>query len=449
MINIKGNKITVVGAGRSGIGAAKLIKKLGGIPFLSDSKKEENLMESKAVLDKENIQYELGLHSSRAYECSLMVVSPGVPFDSEILKSSEEKGIIRISEIELAYHYCKGKIIAITGTNGKTTTTSLCGQVFNTCGYKTHIAGNIGLAFSEIALDVKEGEFVSLEVSSFQLDLINKFKPAVAIILNITPDHLNRYENNIGKYAASKQRVYENQVENDHLILNKDSETVIKYLKDYKSRPFFFSLKEKQDNGCYYNNGEVIFSKDGRETFRCKREDINIRGEHNLSNAMSVITTAKIFNLKNEGIIKALKTFESVEHRLELVRLIEGVKFINDSKATNVDSVWYALKSFDEPIYLILGGQDKGNDYNQIKELVMDKVKKIYAIGSSAEKIFDFFHKDVKVEIEKSLEDAVNSSAKEARDGDVVLLSPACASFDMFSNYEHRGKVFKEAVNKL
>jgi UDP-N-acetylmuramoylalanine--D-glutamate ligase len=221
------------------------------------------------------------------------------------------------------------------------------------------------------------------------------------------------------------------------------------YLSDHKSKSIYFSLNEEQTNGCFYKDDKVFFRMNGKDEFVCSRNDIKIRGEHNLANAMSVICAAKVFNLDNEGIIKGLQTFESVEHRLELVRQIDGVKYINDSKATNVDSVWYALKSFDEPILLILGGQDKGNDYNQIKELVLQKVKKIYAIGSSAEKVFNFFHQDVKVEIEKSLEDAVKSSGREARSGDVVLLSPACASFDMFNNYEHRGKVFKEAVNKL
>ena len=449
MIEVKGKKISVIGAARSGIGAAKLIKKLGGIPFVSDFSPEEKLKDSLNQLEKENINYEYGGHSDRVYDSALMIISPGVPNDSAVVQDARTKGIKLISEIELAYHYCKGKIIAITGTNGKTTTTSLCGHVFNTCGYKTHVAGNIGLAFSEVVLDVNEGEFVSLEVSSFQLDLIENFKPAAALILNITPDHLNRYENSLQKYAESKQRIYKNQDEKDYLILNKDNPTVIKYLVDHKSKSFFFSLNEEQDNGCFHSGGNVIFRMDGKESFRCLRNDIKIRGEHNLANSMAVISAAKVFNLDNKGIIKGLQTFESVEHRLELVRQIDGVKYINDSKATNVDSVWYALKSFDEPILLILGGQDKGNDYKQIKPLVLQKVKKIYAIGSSAEKVYNFFHHDVKVEIEKTMQDAVKSSSKEAKIGDVVLLSPACASFDMFNNYEHRGKVFKEAVNNL
>lgn len=449
MMEVKGKKISVIGAARSGLGAAKLVKKLGGIPFVSDFSPEEKVKESLNQLKKENINYEFGGHSDRVYDSALMIISPGVPNDSSVVQNARGKGIKLISEVEFAYHYCKGKIIAITGTNGKTTTTSLCGHVFNTCGYKTHVAGNIGLAFSEIVLDIKEGEFVSLEVSSFQLDLIENFKPAVALILNITPDHLNRYENSPQKYAESKQKIYWNQDENDFLILNKDSETVIKYLVDHKSKSFYFSLNEELKNGCYYSGDSVIFRMNDNETFRCLRNDINIRGEHNLANAMAVICAAKVFNMDNKRIIKGLQTFESVEHRLEFVRQIDGVTYVNDSKATNVDSVWYALKSFDEPILLILGGQDKGNDYEQIKLLVLEKVKKIYAIGSSAEKVFNFFQHDVKVEIEKSMEDAVKSASREAKSGDVVLLSPACASFDMFNNYEHRGKVFKEAVNKL
>ena len=449
MIEVGGKKISVIGAARSGIGAAKLIKKLGGIPFVSDFGLKEKLKESLNQLENENINYEYGGHSDKVYDSDLMIISPGVPNDSAVIQNALRRGIKLISEIEFAYRYCKGKIIAVTGTNGKTTTTSLCGHVFNTCGYKTLVAGNIGVAFSEIVLDVKEGEFVSLEVSSFQLDLIEKFKPAAALILNITPDHLNRYENSLQKYSESKQRIYMNQDEEDFLILNKDNQAVMRSLRDYKSKSFFFSLNEDQQNGCFYSDDNVIFRVNGKETFSCIRSDINIRGEHNLSNAMAVICAAKVFDLENERIIKALETFESVEHRLEMVRQVDGVKYINDSKATNVDSVWYALKSFDEPILLILGGQDKGNDYEQIKNLVLQKVKKIYAIGSSAEKIFNFFHHDVKVEIEKTLEDAVVSSSREAKSGDVVLLSPACASFDMFNNYEHRGKVFKEAVNKL
>jgi UDP-N-acetylmuramoylalanine--D-glutamate ligase len=448
-MNLKNKKITIIGAVRSGIGAAKLIKKVGGIPFVSDVADDEQLKEFTEELKKENITYETGGHSEKAYDCEMMVVSPGVPNDSPVLINARKRNISLMSEVELSYQYCKGNIIAITGTNGKTTTTSLCGHIFNQCGRNTFVAGNIGLAFSEIALDVEENEFVALEVSSFQLDLINQFKPKVAMILNITPDHLNRYDNSIDKYADSKQRIYENQDESDYLILNKDNGTVLKYLKNHKSKSFYFSLDEEQENGCFKKNNRIHFKKEGKEEFSCDISAIKIKGEHNLANAMAVICVAKVFKLDNAKIIKALQSFDGVEHRLELVREIDGVKFINDSKATNVDSVWYALKSFNEPILLILGGQDKGNDYNRIIELVTERVKKIYAIGSSANKIFSFFHSSVKVEIKETMEDVITAAINEARDGDVVLLSPACASFDMFDNYEHRGKIFKDVVNKL
>ncbi len=448
-MEIKGKKITVVGAVKSGVGAAKLIKKLDGIPFVSDSGAELKLASSIEKLKEAGIEYEIGAHSDRVYDCEIMVVSPGVPSSAEILKKASQKGIQLISEIELAASFCKGNIIAITGTNGKTTTTNLCGHIMNSCGFKTYLAGNIGLAFSEIVLDVKEDEFVSLEVSSFQLDLINNFEPKVAMILNITPDHLNRYENKFENYISSKLRIYKNQTEEDYLIFNADDSVLTGAITGHKSTDLFFSLSNEQKNGCYAEDDKVIYSRNGKREFQCAFNDINLKGEHNIANAMASISVAKIFGGENKKIINALSYFQGVEHRLEFVREIDGVRFINDSKATNVDSVWYALKSFDEPIFLILGGQDKGNDYDKIKDLVMKNVVKIYAIGSSADKIFNYFHSFVKVEIKPSLQEVVLSANKEARQNEIVLLSPACASFDMFDNYEHRGKVFKEAVNNL
>jgi UDP-N-acetylmuramoylalanine--D-glutamate ligase len=441
--------ITVIGARKSGVGAAKLIKQFGGIPFVSDSNKVENLTEYINLLKKEKIPYEIGGHSDKVFSCDLIVVSPGVPSDANVIIEAKKRGMKIISELELAYNFCKGNIIAITGTNGKTTTTALCEHVFNNCGIKTYAAGNIGLAFSEIVHAVKENEVVSLEVSSFQLDLIDKFKPKIGMILNITPDHLNRYDNKLENYINSKLRIYKNQSEEDYLILNMDNETTLNSLTNPKSRIYYFSLTKKVDNGCYYQDGIIYYRGKGKELFKCSIGNINLKGEHNYTNAMSVIIAAKIMGLDNNRIIKALGDFQGVEHRLEFVRELNGVKFINDSKATNIDSVWYALRSYNNPIFLILGGQDKGNDYNQIKDLVKEKVKKIYAIGSSADKIFDFFHNMVKVEIQPTIESAVAAANKEARENDIVLLSPACASFDMYQNYEHRGKVFKEAVKNL
>ena len=448
-MTVKGQNITVIGAVRSGVGAAKLIKKLGGKPFVSDMADEGKLIPSVEVLKNNEIQYETGRHSDKVYECDLMVVSPGVPSNAEVIFIAKKKNIRVISEIELAFTFCKGTVIAITGTNGKTTTTSLCGYVFNTCGYKTYTAGNIGLAFSEVVLDVKEDEFVALEVSSFQLDLIDTFKPKVAVILNITPDHLNRYENKLENYIDSKLRIYKNQDRNDYLIINKDDANINNYITYYNSKSFYFSLSEGQNNGCYRFKDQIIFNQDSQLKFAFDIAEMSLRGEHNYANAMAVIIASKIFDLNNDKVKEGLRTFKGVEHRLEIVRVLEGVMYVNDSKATNVDSVWFALRSFDRPVFLILGGQDKGNDYNQIKSLVLERVKKIYAIGSSAEKIFNFFHSLIKVEVKISLEDAVISASKETRNGEVVLLSPACASFDMFDNYEHRGKVFKETVNNL
>jgi UDP-N-acetylmuramoylalanine--D-glutamate ligase len=448
-MDISGKKVTVVGAKRSGIAAAKLISRLGGKPFVTDSSSATALREYLEKLETANIEYETDHHTEKAFDCDLMVVSPGVPSDADIIKKAADNKIKIIGELELAASVCKGNIIAITGTNGKTTTTSLCGHLFNVCGKKTYVAGNIGFAFSEIALDVKEDEFVALEVSSFQLDLTVAFKPKVAMILNITPDHLNRYENKFENYIESKLQIYKNQNKNDFLILNMDNDTLINSVKNQASKTYYFSLQERVSNGTYNSGGDIIFNENDKQEFDCKVDDINLIGEHNIANSMAVITAAKIFKLDSEQIVKALRTFEGVEHRLEFVREIEGVKYINDSKATNVDSVWYALKGLSGQIFLILGGQDKGNDYNQIRPLVLEKVIKIYAIGSSADKVFNFFHKDIKVEVKQTLEDVVHAANLEARPGDIVLLSPACASFDMFDNYEHRGKIFKEAVNKL
>lgn len=446
---LKDKKVVIIGAARSGVGAAKLVKKLEGIPFVSDFEKSTKVLESEKLLQENKIDYEFGNHSERVYEADLMVVSPGVPSDSKVIKNALEKKIKVISEVELAFQNCKGKIIAITGTNGKTTTTSLCGHIFKTAMAKTYIAGNIGYAFSEVALDTKEGDYVVLEISSFQLDFIESFKPNVAAILNITRDHLNRYENKFENYIKSKLRIYSNQSSDDFLILNKDDEVVMNYLTEHKSKSFYFSNNNKVSNGCYVSDGKIIFGKEDKTDFSFSLNELPIRGEHNFANAMAAVNAAKLCKLDNEKIKEGLRTFKGVEHRLEFVRELKGVKYINDSKATNVDSLWYALRSFEQPIFLILGGQDKGNDYNKVKQLIIDKVKKIYAIGSSADTVYNFFHKNVKVELKPTMEDVVISASKEAKENDIVLLSPACASFDMFDNYEHRGRVFKEAVKNL
>jgi UDP-N-acetylmuramoylalanine--D-glutamate ligase len=448
-MNIKEKKISILGAVRSGIGAAKLAALKGAIPFVSDMSSDEKIIKNCKLLEKFNINYELGEHSDKVYDCDFVVTSPGVPSHSKVLQNCREKNIRVVSELEFASWYCKGKVIAITGTNGKTTTTALCAHTLNMCGIHTFTAGNIGTAFSEIVLDVKENDFVALETSSFQLDYIEKFKPMISIILNITPDHLDRYENDFQKYIDSKLGIVQNQTAEDYFIFNGDDKNTPSEISNNSVNKFSFSIKDKIKRGAYLIDEKLIFTNVASTDEVCSVKDLTIKGEHNAANALAVLTAAKILNLPNEKIKAAFNSFKGVEHRLEFVREINGTKFINDSKATNIDSVWYALRSFDEPILLILGGKDKGNDYSIIEVLVKERVKKIYAIGSSADKVYNYFKEIVEVEKMPSLESTVHAAKNDAGENEIVLLSPACASFDMFDNYEHRGEVFKETVNLL
>ena len=448
-MDIRGKKISVIGAVRSGVGAAKLAKKLGAIPFVSDSGSKEKLQDSISVFISEEIAFECGAHSEKVFDCDLMITSPGVPTDSAILKTAGEKNIRVISEVEFASWFCKGGIISITGTNGKTTTTALMNHTLNKSGIKCYPAGNIGQSFSDIVLEVKENEFVALETSSFQLDFINEFKPCFSLILNITADHLDRYNNSFDEYIAAKMKVTENQNEDDFFIYNADDSNIKINLKNKKVQRLAFSLKSDLPAGAFYKEGKMFFSWFGKVSEICSASDLFIKGEHNIANALAVLAVAKLLNVPNQKIRDAFSSFKGVEHRIEFVRELDGVEYYNDSKATNVDSVIVALKSFSKPIYLILGGKDKGNNYDDIRELVLKHVKKIYAIGVSAQKVYDYFNEIVETEKKESLEAAVEAGRNETVDGAVVLLSPACASFDMFDNYEHRGKVFKQAVNKL
>jgi UDP-N-acetylmuramoylalanine--D-glutamate ligase len=446
-MEIINKKISIIGAVRSGLAAAKLAKKLGAIPFVSDSSSKEKLEKNLAVLDEMKIEYEINAHTEKIFDCDFMIVSPGVPENSYPVSEARRRKIKIYSEVEFASWFCKATIISITGTNGKTTTTELVAYILSNCDKKCFTAGNIGIAFSEIVLDLKEDEFVSLETSSFQLDHIEIFKPKISMLLNITPDHLDRYENNFELYKQSKFAAALNQTEDDVFIFNADDSNI--QTKEITAKKYSFSLNKKVDAGCYWENGNIYFVDNNKKEKIAATADFIIKGGHNVANAMAAVIVAKLTGCSNSSIEKSLVSFPGVEHRIEFVREFNGIKFYNDSKATNVDSVSFALKSFDSPILLILGGKDKGNDYRQIEDLVRKNVKKIYAIGSSANKVYSFF-KDIKeVEYKQSLNDCVEAAVKDAGKGDVVLLSPACASFDMFDNYEHRGKVFKEAVRRL
>ncbi len=449
MINIKGKKVGIIGAVRSGVAAAMLCKRMGGIPFVSDSGSSEKLTDSIKKLTKENIDFEVGGHTGKVYESDFIVISPGVPSDAPVITKAEKRGLEVISEVEFAFRFNKSFIIAITGTNGKTTTTSLISHLLKYAGKKTVTAGNIGIAFSDIVDSIGDDGFAVLELSSFQLDFIKSFRPNIALLLNITPDHMNRYENKFENYVASKFRIVKNQTKEDVFIFNADDEVILRNLSGLESRQYGFSLSEKLINGAYVENKELFFSEKGRSEKICSADSLSIKGEHNLMNALAAVAAAKKLGISNQIIEEAFSSFENVEHRLEFVRELNGVTFINDSKATNTVSVYYALRSFDKPVRLILGGRDKGNDYSEIENEVLKIVKKVYTVGESAEKIYNFFSDKVATEVLDTFEETIKTAFREAEEGEIVLLSPACASFDLFPNYEERGKEFKRIVNDL
>lgn len=446
-MDIKGKQIGIIGAVRSGVGAAKLARRFGAVPFVTDMNPAAKPGDYLTQLADLGIAYETGGHSERIYNSDLVIISPGVPSNAPVLQELASRGISCIGEIEFASWFCKAAILAVTGTNGKTTTTSLLHHVISHSGRACYAAGNIGFAFSEIAADVPEDGFVALEVSSFQLDTITLFRPSVAMILNITPDHLNRYNNNFSEYISSKHRITMNQKEDDILILNADDQVFTQYPVKTEARQFAFSMTSPVADGVFLRENKLVYTRASNEDFSIETSSLKIKGAHNWQNVAAVIIAVKFAGIENDKLTEGLASFEAVEHRLEPAGIIKGIEFINDSKATNIDSVKVALKSFSNPVILILGGQDKGNNYDELLPL-MGSVKLIYAIGSSAEKIYGYFTGKIPVEHKTSLLDCVKSGISDGKAGDTVLLSPACASFDMFDNYEHRGREFKTIVKE-
>lgn len=450
----KYRNVSVIGAARSGVAAAKLLKKNGFNVLLSDATAEEKINPAFLLEIKENgIKHEFGSHSAEVFKSELMVVSPGVPQNSEVIQKALACGIEVVSEVEVASWFCKGKVIAITGTNGKTTTTTMIGEIFKDAGYKTFVCGNIGIAFSDIVDKTDKDSVIVLETSSFQLDNIKEFKPFIAVFLNATPDHLDRYES-FEKYIEAKMKITGNQNSGDYFVFNYDDDLVRRSAKqNVKASQSAFSLstavKDYVPAGAFLNNMDIIYYYYMGEENIIDTQNLVIKGQHNVYNAMASVISAKIFGIEKEYIKKTLENFKGVEHRLEFVRDINGIRFYNDSKATNVNSVWYALKGFNEPLVLILGGKDKGNNYTEIENEVREHVKHIIAVGESKQKVYNFFKDIVPVTIAADMEDAVNKAAANASKNEVVLLSPACASFDMFESYEHRGREFKRIVNSL
>jgi UDP-N-acetylmuramoylalanine--D-glutamate ligase len=445
---IKNRRIGIVGMARSGIAAAYLAVSRGGKPFVSDSARAELLTKQKDRLQRDGIPFETDGHSERLLQCEYLVLSPGVPPDLEILQNARQKGLPIFSELEFAFWVCRGKIIGVTGSNGKTTTTTLIGEILSAAGYDTFICGNIGRPFSEIVHKIGENGIAVVEVSTFQLETIADFKPHVALILNLTADHLDRH-GSFEKYKALKYRITENQTTEDFLVLNRDDREITNDNITTAARKVFFTTTDATEVGAFVRDG-YLYGKSNREESRIIRcRDILIPGPHNLQNAAAASCVAAQFDVPASTIEKVLRSFPGVEHRLESVGRVAGVSFVNDSNATNVDSVCWALRSIDTPIYLIAGGRDKGNDYRPLIEHGKNKVKGLVVIGEAKEKIVNALGGAFPVQFADSLEEAVQKSFNLAHPGETIMLSPGCASFDMFDNFEHRGHVFKAAVANL
>lgn len=441
-------RLVVLGGGESGVGTAILGKKENFDVFLSDMGSIKP--KYKAILEEHGIAYEEGQHTEELIlNADLVMKSPGIPKNAALIQKLKGNGISVISEIEFASRYTDAKIIAITGSNGKTTTSSLMYHILKQAGLNVGLGGNIGTSFALLVAEENYDYFV-LEISSFQLDDIDTFKPNVAILLNITPDHLDEYDYSFDKYAQAKFRITENQDENDYFIYNLDDGKTMEMMNEITIRANQnpFTMKDANQNS--YANDDWFFINDQEGGLKMSINELSLLGKHNISNSLAAATAANILKIKKDSIKKSLMDFKSVEHRLEPVSKIKGVEYINDSKATNVNATYFALESMKKPVVWIVGGKDKGNNYNEILPFVKSKVKAIVCLGADNTKIVDFFSPFIPTIVEtNTMKDCVEQSSKLAENGDVVLLSPACASFDLFSGYEDRGNQFKEQVKKL
>ena len=440
-------KIVVLGGGESGFGAAYLAKKKGLDVFLSD--KGAIKEDYKKLLEDAGIDYEENNHDEeRILAADWIIKSPGIPKKADIIFKINQKGIRLSSEIEFASEFTEAKIIAITGSNGKTTTTSLIYHILKNDDFKVGLGGNIGKSFAKQVAD-ENFDYYVLEVSSFQLDDIQNFRPYISLLLNLSQDHLDQYNYNYEEYALAKFRIAENQEKNNFFIYNKDDEMSMNLLEklEINAKMIPFSTQEKIKEGGFINDGKMIVKME--DEFSMKIEELSLVGNHNIANSLAASIAGKILKISNESIRNSLMTFQAVEHRLEQVAVINEIKFINDSKATNVNATYYALESMKQPTIWIVGGVDKGNDYTEIADLVKKKVKAIVCLGLDNQKIIDFFQdKKELIYSTSSMREAVEISKSIAEKGDAVLLSPCCASFDLFDNYEDRGNQFKSEVLK-
>jgi len=447
-MELKGKKVLVVGLGKSGRAAALFLRRKGAQVTVSDNRSAEALGKDIPALLEEGIAVEAGGHGLLTFRRQdLIVVSPGVPLDTPELVQVQAFGLPIIGELELAAQYLKGKTLAITGSNGKTTTTSLCGAILEAGKLSVQVGGNIGVPVIALVDQSREDGWSVLEVSSFQLETTYEFRPDIAVILNVTPDHLDRH-GTFENYTAAKERIFANQTADDALILNADDDVASRAAARAHAPIFWFSSKRIVRQGAFVHEGAIVFraSEQAAPEFILKIAEIPLKGNHNVENVLAAVCAARIAGVAPDAIRTAVASFKAVEHRLEFVASIHGVDYYNDSKATNVDAAAKAIAAFPGGIHLILGGKDKNSDYRQLRALLEERVKMVYTIGAAAEKIETHIYGAVPVISAGTLDQAVTKAAEAAQPGEIVLLAPACSSFDQFENYEHRGQVFKELV---
>ena len=449
-MNLADKNILVLGLGRSGEAAARVLHAMGARVLVNDSRKRSELEKTAAELERQNIKLILGEHPVSVLDgIDLIVLSPGIPLKHNLLKTAAEKGIKIWSEVELAWQIFSHNWISVTGTNGKTTTTSLIHEMFLRGHKNVFCGGNIGVPLSSGVFGLGSETTVVAEVSSFQLETIELFRPQVAVITNLSPDHLDRYDG-FEDYADAKSRILLNQMAEDIKVINSDDAASACYLNTGKGRLFQFSRCNPVDQGAWYADGKIWYKDENMEAQEIlNTRELLLRGPHNLENALAAVCAAFGGGCPLKGIQEALREFAGVEHRLENAGVIQGIGFINDSKATNVDSVKMALRSFETSIHLILGGRDKAGDFRQLSDLIRERVRRVYLLGEAAETIEEQLSGVCDMQRVESMEQAVEKSFEAANAGEWVVLSPACASFDMYKNYEHRGWVFKDAVALL
>jgi UDP-N-acetylmuramoylalanine--D-glutamate ligase len=447
-MDLQNKRVLVVGLGKSGVASALFLKRQGAKVSVSDTKSGDELRNEIPVLLDNGITVETGGHGDRTFRGQdLIVVSPGVPVDAPPLAQARSLGESVIGEIELASRFLPGPIVAITGSNGKTTTTTLTGEIMTAGGFPTLVGGNIGTPAISLAERAQAGTVIVLEVSSFQLETIQTFRPRVAVVLNVTPDHLDRHRT-FENYTDAKARIFENQQGSDFAVLNADDPTCVALAARTRAQVFWFSRQKQVQQGAWLREGTIVFRNAGSQREILQASEIPLKGAHNLENVLAAVCAAALMGCAPEKIRQAVCDFKAVEHRLEFIASIGGVDYYNDSKATNVDATIKALESFPSNIHLILGGKDKGSDYTVLNDLLRQRVKCVYTIGAAAAKIESQI-KGPEVVHAETLENAIRKANAVAQPGDVILLAPACASFDQFKNYEHRGQVFKEIVRGL